>query len=162
MDDDKVYKEVDFKTYCQTCKYKDLGETDDPCSECMDNSLNLESRKPIKWEDKDSRPKLPKKEPNYKVIYNQLDKAYKELDSSHKELNNAHEELNSSYKELDSSYKKLDTSYKELDNSYAELNDSHNELNTQFDQLLNQVDEAIEEFDDAIDKINGEEIGEEG
>lgn len=155
MDDDRVYKEVDFKTYCQTCKYKDLRETDDPCSECMDNSLNLESRKPIKWEDKDSRPKLPKKEPNYKVIYDQLDKAYKELDSSHKELDNAHEELSSSYKELDAAYKELDSSCKEL-------SDSLSELNTQFDQLLNQVDEAIEEFDDAIDKINGEEIGEEG
>lgn len=162
MDDDKVYKEVDFKTYCQTCRYKDLRETDDPCSECMDNSLNVESRKPIKWEDKDRSPKLPKKEPNYKVIYNQLDKAYKELNDSHNELNNDHEELINSYEKLDSSHKELDAAYKELDGSCKELSDSLSELNTQFDQLLNQVDEAIEEFDDAIDKINGEEIGEEG
>lgn len=44
------YKEVRFDLYCETCKHKDLKETLDPCNECLEEGMNLESVKPIKWE----------------------------------------------------------------------------------------------------------------
>ena len=50
MDED--YKEVRFDLYCKSCKHKDLKDHDDPCEECLDNPLNLHSRKPTKYEEK--------------------------------------------------------------------------------------------------------------
>lgn len=46
------YKEVDFKTYCASCKYKDLNERHDPCNECLETGMNIGSSKPVNWEDK--------------------------------------------------------------------------------------------------------------
>ena len=46
------YLEVDFKKYCKTCKHKELGEKFDPCNECLDYGYNLNSQKPMKWEEK--------------------------------------------------------------------------------------------------------------
>lgn len=48
----EAYLEVDFKKYCKTCKHKELGEQFDPCNECLDYGYNLNSRKPIRWEEK--------------------------------------------------------------------------------------------------------------
>ena len=45
------YKEVNFEKYCNTCTYKKLSENKDPCEECLDNPVNLNSSKPIKWDD---------------------------------------------------------------------------------------------------------------
>ena len=42
---------VDFKKYCETCKYKDVDEVKDPCNECLDNPVNIDSRKPINYKD---------------------------------------------------------------------------------------------------------------
>ena len=52
MDD---YKEVYFDQYCRECKHwKENDEgTDEPCNECLDNPINLESHKPIKFEKKE-------------------------------------------------------------------------------------------------------------
>lgn len=47
-----VYKEVYFDKYCSTCKYKDLPEEEDPCDECLAETVNLYSHKPVKWEEK--------------------------------------------------------------------------------------------------------------
>lgn len=44
---------VDFKKYCETCKHKDTPETEDPCTECLENPMNLFSQKPVKWEEKE-------------------------------------------------------------------------------------------------------------
>lgn len=44
------YKEVYFDKYCKTCKHKDVKEENDPCFECLNESENLYSHKPIKWE----------------------------------------------------------------------------------------------------------------
>lgn len=46
------YKEVDFITYCATCKYKDAPETEEPCDECLHIPARCESHKPIQYEEK--------------------------------------------------------------------------------------------------------------
>lgn len=48
-------KEVRFDTYCQTCKYKDLDEKFDPCNECLETGMNLNSEKPVKWKGGDNK-----------------------------------------------------------------------------------------------------------
>lgn len=47
------FKEVYFNQYCKTCVHKDLKETEDPCTECLDEPVNLESHKPVRWEEKE-------------------------------------------------------------------------------------------------------------
>ena len=49
MDDD--YKFVEFDEFCVTCKHKKIQETEAPCDECLSNPVNLNSRKPVKWEE---------------------------------------------------------------------------------------------------------------
>lgn len=49
------YKEVYFNEYCKTCAHFDLKETDDPCDECLAETVNLYSHKPVKWEKKESK-----------------------------------------------------------------------------------------------------------
>lgn len=51
MDED--YKEVYFHEYCKTCKHEKLEEFKDPCDECLDEPMNLQSHKPVKWEPKE-------------------------------------------------------------------------------------------------------------
>ena len=46
------YKEVYFDQYCKTCKHENLPETDDPCDECLKETVNVYSHKPVKWEEK--------------------------------------------------------------------------------------------------------------
>lgn len=46
------YKEVYFDQYCKTCKYENLPETDDPCDECLQETVNVYSHKPVKWKEK--------------------------------------------------------------------------------------------------------------
>lgn len=46
------YKEVYFDQYCKTCKHENLPETDDPCDECLQETVNIYSHKPVKWEEK--------------------------------------------------------------------------------------------------------------
>ena len=50
MGSNENLKEIDFFTYCKTCKYRDLKEIEDPCNECLDTPCNVESRKPLNWE----------------------------------------------------------------------------------------------------------------
>ena len=47
MDDE--YKEVYYHKYCKTCKYSKVKDTDEPCDECLDNPVNLNSHKPVNW-----------------------------------------------------------------------------------------------------------------
>ena len=46
---ENVYKEVYFNKYCQTCKNKDVKESDDPCDECLSQPVNLYSHKPVNY-----------------------------------------------------------------------------------------------------------------
>lgn len=43
-------REVHFNEYCETCKHRDLSEKDDPCFDCLDEPVNVNSHKPVKWE----------------------------------------------------------------------------------------------------------------
>lgn len=45
-------KEVRFDLYCETCRYYDLAESEDPCYECLENPVNCYSHKPVNWEEK--------------------------------------------------------------------------------------------------------------
>lgn len=46
-------KEVYFHEYCKTCAHKDSKETEEPCTECLDETVNIESHKPVRWEEKE-------------------------------------------------------------------------------------------------------------
>lgn len=43
------YKEVYYDQYCETCKHKDVKDTDEPCNECLDKPINLHSHRPVNW-----------------------------------------------------------------------------------------------------------------
>ena len=45
-------KEVFFDKYCKLCEHKDKKETEDPCWDCLKEPANLNSHKPVKWEEK--------------------------------------------------------------------------------------------------------------
>ena len=45
-------KEGDIDQYCKTCKHENLPETDDPCDECLQETVNVYSHKPVKWKEK--------------------------------------------------------------------------------------------------------------
>lgn len=47
------YKEVYFDKYCKICKYKNLKESDDPCDECLEETVNAYSHKPVKYEEEE-------------------------------------------------------------------------------------------------------------
>ena len=47
------YKEVYFNEYCKTCKYKDVPEVKDPCNECLEKPVALNSHKPVRWKAKE-------------------------------------------------------------------------------------------------------------
>lgn len=46
---DNEYIEVDFEKYCKTCRYKDINEWEDPCNECLEHGMNIQSSKPTEW-----------------------------------------------------------------------------------------------------------------
>ena len=50
---DEHYHEVYFYQYCKDCKYEKTPQEKDPCHECLSETMNLYSHKPVKYEDKD-------------------------------------------------------------------------------------------------------------
>ena len=46
------YKEIYFDIYCKLCKHRDLDEEKDPCHECLKEPVNINSHKPVKWEER--------------------------------------------------------------------------------------------------------------
>lgn len=46
------YREVYFDKYCKTCKYFEVKEEKDPCHFCLAEPINLESHKPVYWEER--------------------------------------------------------------------------------------------------------------
>lgn len=46
------YKVACFANHCPTCKYEAVKEEDEPCNECLDYPVNLNTDKPVKWEEK--------------------------------------------------------------------------------------------------------------
>lgn len=47
------YKEVLFGIYCEKCENFKKNEFEKPCDECLANPLNLNSRIPIKFKEKE-------------------------------------------------------------------------------------------------------------
>lgn len=45
-------KEVDF-TYCLKCKHWTKQEAEEPCHECLNNPVNANSHKPVRFEAKE-------------------------------------------------------------------------------------------------------------
>lgn len=43
-------KIVEFDRYCNSCKFKDLSEIQEPCSECLSVTVRSDSHKPEKYE----------------------------------------------------------------------------------------------------------------
>lgn len=50
---DNNLKEVYFDQYCKTCKHKDVAESEDPCYDCLAEPSNIDSHKPVRWEEKE-------------------------------------------------------------------------------------------------------------
>ena len=46
-------KEVYFNKYCNTCVNKDTKEIEDPCYDCLNEPGNVDSHKPVHWEEKE-------------------------------------------------------------------------------------------------------------
>lgn len=53
-------KIVDFR-YCDSCKFKDVADYEDPCNECLNNPTNLHSVKPINYKKKEVKTKKQNK-----------------------------------------------------------------------------------------------------
>lgn len=55
-----IDKIVDYKKYCETCKYRDADEFKDecPCDECLDNPTNVHTSRPVCYKEDE---KLKKK-----------------------------------------------------------------------------------------------------
>lgn len=46
-------KFVDFEAWCPKCKHEKTSEIDLPCRECLDEPVNQNSTKPVRWEEKE-------------------------------------------------------------------------------------------------------------
>ena len=46
---------VDFEKYCKTCEYKDVNDVEgkEPCNTCLSYTTNVNSRKPVKYKEKE-------------------------------------------------------------------------------------------------------------
>lgn len=51
---EEIYKEVYFDQYCKTCKHKKAKESEDPCDECLTNTTNAYSHKPVNYKKKEN------------------------------------------------------------------------------------------------------------
>lgn len=46
-----IYRHVDFFTFCELCKYRDLNECEDPCNACIEEGSREETVKPLYFEE---------------------------------------------------------------------------------------------------------------
>lgn len=47
------YREVMYCKYCRDCKYGSYADTEEPCSECLEEPVNLYTDKPVRFEAKE-------------------------------------------------------------------------------------------------------------
>ena len=59
---DSEYREVDFATYCPKCNYEKKKGNEEPCSECLEHSMNEHTDRPVKFEEEKKKPKKGGKE----------------------------------------------------------------------------------------------------
>ena len=52
--DYQAYKEVYFNEYCKKCANEKVKDTDTPCAECLNEPLNWNTHKPVKYEEKET------------------------------------------------------------------------------------------------------------
>lgn len=50
--DQQSEKEVYFDKFCKTCKHEKVEETEAPCYECLGETTNWNSHRPVKYEEK--------------------------------------------------------------------------------------------------------------
>lgn len=48
---DNIEIMVEFMKYCETCKHNKLPEHYDPCNDCLDSPVNMNSMKPVYYEE---------------------------------------------------------------------------------------------------------------
>lgn len=46
----REYREVNYAKYCSQCKHYKTEDIMDPCNECLGESCNLNSEKPVHYE----------------------------------------------------------------------------------------------------------------
>ena len=51
------FKEVYFNGYCHDCVHKDKDESEEPCDECLENSVNEYSHKPVNFKKQEKKEK---------------------------------------------------------------------------------------------------------
>lgn len=44
-------KIVEFEKYCPKCKNYELAESEDPCFDCLAEPVNVDSHKPVRFEE---------------------------------------------------------------------------------------------------------------
>lgn len=53
--DQQAYKEVYFDEYCKKCEHIKLADTEEPCNECLNEPLNWNTHRPVKYKEKESK-----------------------------------------------------------------------------------------------------------
>lgn len=48
-------KFVRFDRFCGSCKHADLSEHEEPCDDCLTHPTNIDSHKPVKYEEKEKK-----------------------------------------------------------------------------------------------------------
>ena len=51
--DDRGNKFVNFRLYCPKCKHYEVAQDEEPCNECLENTTNVYSEKPVNYEERD-------------------------------------------------------------------------------------------------------------
>lgn len=46
----EVVKEVYFDVWCESCEHCAKEDNEEPCDECLDHPLSIDSHKPVKWQ----------------------------------------------------------------------------------------------------------------
>lgn len=54
-------KECLFETYCKTCKHFEKEDWVDPCNDCLSEPYNIDSYRPVKYEEDERRVKNAEK-----------------------------------------------------------------------------------------------------
>lgn len=45
-------KEVYFHLYCKSCKHCKVKNVEEPCNECLEHPINIDTHRPVNWEAK--------------------------------------------------------------------------------------------------------------
>ena len=60
-------KMVDFDEFCRDCKFYSYSEDEEPCCNCLEEPMNLYSRKPVKFKEVSQNAKREKSRRNSKT-----------------------------------------------------------------------------------------------